>query len=273
MAGAGSDGTPATPLIVVVTGAAGNIGRKLRAHLTDRGGYELRLIDRDPAGDSAILQADLAVYDERWASCFEGADILVHLAVGPGWRKPWNGEMIANVDATLNVCLAAARHRLRRVVFASSIWAVAARRRDRGPIRAGLPDPGPNAYGATKLFGERIGKALADAFGISTVAVRIGACARDDTAPPLRGLWDDASWISARDVCRGLECAMRADVAGLAVVNLTSGHSPGRWSLEEARALIGYEPLDNFSTTRRARLRAAVGARLRRLGILPSGSA
>ncbi len=43
---------------VLITGAAGNLGAKLRRHLEGR--YRLRLLDRDPRGDPDIVPADLA---------------------------------------------------------------------------------------------------------------------------------------------------------------------------------------------------------------------
>ena len=53
-----------TPTILI-TGAAGNLGAKLRRHWQGR--YPLRLLDRDPRGDPAVVAADLANWDLAWA--------------------------------------------------------------------------------------------------------------------------------------------------------------------------------------------------------------
>ena len=45
------------PRTVLITGAAGNLGGKLRHHLEGR--YALRLLDIDPRGDATIFRLSL----------------------------------------------------------------------------------------------------------------------------------------------------------------------------------------------------------------------
>src|SRR5262245_19976200 len=49
---------------VLITGASGNLGTKLRNQLQGR--YELCLLDRNPRGDAAIRSADLSIWDVEW---------------------------------------------------------------------------------------------------------------------------------------------------------------------------------------------------------------
>ena len=232
--------------MVVVTGAAGNLGAKLCAYLRDRGGYELRLIDIDPRGDPDILAADLSRYEDHWTALFDGADIVVQLAADHRPWADWKSLTARNVDALLNVYLAAARHKVGKIVLASSLWAVAARWRDPLMIAAEEPDPGANAYGASKLFAERVARAFAAANGVATIALRIGCCLPGANRPSRLHAPDDQHWLSNRDMCRGVEAAIHTDVQGFAVVNLTSANPSRRWSLDEARELIGYVPLDRY---------------------------
>ena len=256
----------AVPLTVAITGAAGNIGGKLRSHLRMRGEYVLRLVDIDSRGDPEILCADLATYDERWSALFAGADAVVHLAANPDPTANWDKLLGPNIDAVLNVYLAAARHGAKRVVLASSVWAVASRFDDKEPILAGEPSPGSNAYGTTKLLAERIGKTFAQAHGISTVALRLGHCRSGSNEPsPASSEWLDACWISNADICHGLECAIRADVRGFVVVNLTSANPGSRWSLAEARERLGYKASDGYTPPPRAE---AVATTAKRRGVL-----
>jgi NAD+ dependent glucose-6-phosphate dehydrogenase len=241
------------PLTVAITGAAGNIGGKLSAHLRARGDYVLRLVDIDSHGDPEILSADLANYDERWSAMFAGADAVVHLAANPDPTASWDNLVRPNIDAVLNIYLAAARHGAKRVVLASSVWAVASRLDDNEPIPAGEPSPGSNAYGAAKMFAERVGRTFAEAHGISTVALRLGYCRPGANEPRSESpQWLDTCWISNADICRGLECAIRADVQGFVVANLTSANPGSRWSLVEARQRLGYEASDGFAPPQRA---------------------
>ncbi|MGZ3278187.1 MAG: NAD-dependent epimerase/dehydratase family protein [Caulobacteraceae bacterium] len=230
---------------VVITGAGGNVGAKLRAHLVARGGYDLRLLDIDSRGDPAIQQADLSVLDPAWSDRFEGADVVVHLAANGDAAAPWAALVGPNVDAVLNVYMAASRHRTPRVVFASSVWAMAGRPKDGALLTAGEPDPGGNAYGATKLFGERTAHAFWRSHRIATVVVRLGGCLPGDNPPAFAGdPWQEQCWISNRDTCRGIELAMTAETNGVTMVNLVSANPGARWSLYEAAAVLGYEPVD-----------------------------
>jgi nucleoside-diphosphate-sugar epimerase len=231
---------------IVITGAGGNVGSKLRAHLSALGGYDLRLLDIDPGGDPEILKADLSVLDPAWTDRFEGADAVVHLAANGNAAASWDALIAANVDTVLNVYLAAAMHRIPRVVFASSVWAMAGRPKDGAPLTAGEPDPGGNAYGASKMFGERTARAFWRSHGITTVILRLGGCRPGDNPPDLADdPWGEQCWISNRDMCRGLELALTAQTTGMAVANLTSANPGARWTLDEARTLLGYEPQDH----------------------------
>ncbi|MDP3660984.1 NAD(P)-dependent oxidoreductase [Phenylobacterium sp.] len=236
--------------VVVITGAAGGIGTQLRAHLEARGGYELRLLDIDPRGDPHIIQADLSLMDDRWIAQFEGADAVVHLAANPQPNATWDALIAPSVDAVLNVYLAAAHHKVGRVVLASSIWAMAARLADAGPIEAAAqPDPGANAYGASKLFAERVAYAMWRAHGVPTVALRIGGMRE---AADAIDVWGYGCWLSVRDGCQGLELAIRAPIEGVLVANLTSANAGSRWSLETTREALGFAPQDGVAASRNA---------------------
>ena len=55
---------------VVITGAGGNIGTKLRRHFEGLG-WTLKLLDAR-APDKAVQVADLSVWDDGWAGAFLG---------------------------------------------------------------------------------------------------------------------------------------------------------------------------------------------------------
>src|SRR5262249_21847996 len=100
---------------ILITGATGNIGGKLRRHFTGLGGFELRLLCNNPGGDPTVTTADLSLYDERWARMFEAADAVIHLAGDPSPRAEWPSIQRNNIDLTMNVFQAAVRHNARRV--------------------------------------------------------------------------------------------------------------------------------------------------------------
>jgi len=238
--------TPQTRRIAI-TGAAGNLGGRLRRHLASRPEWTLVLLDKDPRGDASILQADLADGDAAWSSVLEGVDTIVHLAANADASAPWSALTGPNIDSVLNLYAAAARAGVRRVILASSVWAMAGRTADDLPILAGDADPGTSAYGATKLFAERVAAAHAKSNGPSTIALRIGGCPPGDNPPLRKNAWEDQCWLSAGDFCRAVTAAIEAPHAGFAAVNLTSEIPNSRWSLAEAADLIGYAPADRFA--------------------------
>ena len=107
------------PRTVLITGACGNIGRKLRRAWADV--YDLVLIDRlDDPDDPEIITADLEILDDDWITHFHGVDTVVHLAANTDEHAPWDDLIGPNIDVLANVFHAAALAGVERVVFASS---------------------------------------------------------------------------------------------------------------------------------------------------------
>jgi NAD+ dependent glucose-6-phosphate dehydrogenase len=249
---------------VLITGAAGNLGSKLRRHLEGR--YELQLLDLDPRGDDAILRTDLGQWDDGWVNRFQGADAVVHLAADPMAHQTWPNLVGPNVDAVVHVFQAAVREGVRRVVYASSNHVMGGYHDDPQPARLTTdlaPRPGAryvvdgttrdsSAYGAAKLFGERLGKCYADVHGLTVLAVRIGWVRPGDNRardiPTERGDWFRLMWLSNRDYCQLMErCVVAAPVPRFAVVNGMSANTGMRWDLEHTRRVVGYEPQDDVT--------------------------
>jgi NAD+ dependent glucose-6-phosphate dehydrogenase len=248
---------------VLITGAAGNLGGKLRRHLEGR--YPLRLLDIDPRGDTGITHADLSRWDEGWLAAFKGVDVVAHLAADPTAQQIWQKLVAPNVDALVNVFLAAAESGVRRIVYASSNHVMGAYKDRPEPrlLTTDLP-PLPGAhyvvngeqrdstpYGSAKLFGERLGKSISEAHGLSVIAVRLGWVLpgenRPQDIPPERDAWFRLMWLSNRDYCQLMEKCITADEAvRFAVVNGMSANSGMRWDIEHTRRTLGYEPQDGL---------------------------
>jgi len=235
---------------VVITGAAGNIGGKLRRHFESLG-WELRLLDATDASDKAIRAADLAEWRDDWVAEFRDADAVIHLAANPSPRTSWASAQRLNFDLTLNVYEASARQGARRLVFASSNWVVAGHRFEDFPLTTEVEPYPVNPYGVSKLVGERLGRSYSDRWGLSVICFRIGYCQRGDNQPGAQmgwGLWGQRMWLSDRDLCQGFEKAVLAPAdLRFAVLNLMSRNEGMRWDLEATRKAIGYEPLDHFA--------------------------
>ncbi|MEZ4530907.1 MAG: NAD-dependent epimerase/dehydratase family protein [Thermomicrobiales bacterium] len=71
---------------VVLTGAAGVIGRAVREHLGDR--YEFVSITRKPTEFTNVI-GDISDFDAI-RPAFDGADAVVHLAASTALDSPWS---------------------------------------------------------------------------------------------------------------------------------------------------------------------------------------
>lgn len=234
---------------VLITGASGNIGRKLRAAW--EGFYDLVLIDKEPDADpdSDVIVADLAEFDEGWITHFHGVDTVIHLAANPNDSAAWEDLVGPNMDTLANVLNAAALASVERVIFASSNHAMGGYRDVPGvPITVDLPPKPDGPYGGTKLVGERIGKSLAKAFNVTFVALRIGWNQHGANHPStLPDDWSKSIWLSDGDMVRLFECAVEADLAEnqFVVVNGVSNNRGTRWDLTTAADLLGFTPQDD----------------------------
>jgi nucleoside-diphosphate-sugar epimerase len=232
---------------VAITGATGNLGAKLRRHFEGLG-WTLRLLDLSSGGDPKVHASDLAAWDEGWVRQLAGVDAVVLFAGQPSPAAPWDDIVKLNIDLTLNVFEAAARGKAKRLIFASSNWTMAGHRFAGGALTTDRAPYPINPYGASKLFGERLGRSYSERWGMSVICFRIGYCQRGEnrSGPHMNwGEWGQHMWLSDRDMAQGFEKAVTApDALRFAVLNLMSNNAGMRWDIESTRKAIGYVPLD-----------------------------
>ncbi len=223
---------------VLVTGAAGGIGRVLREGL--RGRYPLvRLSDVEPLGEAGpgeeVVRADITDMTATEAS-MAGIDCVVHLAAIPV-EGPWETVLRLNLIGCYHVFEAARRQGVRKVVFASSNHAVGYH-----PLERVLDvhvDPRPDSrYGVSKVYGEALGRMYADKYGVSVACMRIGSFR--EKPEDVRQL---STWISHRDTVHLVERCIEADYHFVVVYGV-SANTRSRWS-NAGVEWLGYHPRDN----------------------------
>ena len=237
-------------LRVAVTGSDGLIGGILRGGLAkDR--FAPRWLTRKDA-DLADLPA--------LGRAFAGMEAVVHLAATPDVEASWDEVLPPNVIGAYHAYEAARRSGVRRFVFASSNHAVGGYMYDDrrfldpdDPAQVGSDAPvrPDSLYGASKVWGEALGRYYAEFHGMSVVCLRIGAVRPNDRPPDPAGRREPPAvaervprmWLSQRDCVSLIEAALTAEVA-FAIVNGVSDNA-GRWfSLDEGRYLLGWTPED-----------------------------
>jgi NAD+ dependent glucose-6-phosphate dehydrogenase len=236
------------PRTVLITGAGGNIGRKLRSAWADV--YDLVLIDRVAREDDTdIIMANLEVLDDDWITHFHGVDTVVHLAANTDEFAPWDDLIGPNLDVLANVFHAAALAGVERVVFASSNHVMGERRNsDLGPIDVDSEPMPDGPYAVTKLVGERFGRSLARAFDMTFIALRLGHVQEGPNKPDtLPDQWAREMWLSNADLVRLFDCAVEAEIEdrSFVLVNGMSRNHGMRWDLSEAAELLSFLPVDD----------------------------
>ena len=165
----------------LVTGGAGFIGSHLCDALVARG-EGVRVLDDLSSGREENLAASRdrielvrgsVVAAAAVARAMEGATILFHLAAIPSVPRSFTEPELChavNATATLNVVVAAARARVRRLVFASSCAVYG----DGGdaPVTEERPPAPKSPYAAQKLLGEHYLREYGASHGPETVALR-----------------------------------------------------------------------------------------------------
>ena len=235
---------------ILVTGATGNLGAKAMRALAAVPNLAVLGMDRrvqSTAVDGAqkTVVADLERYDAAWARHFEGVACVLHLAADPKPVSGWDSVLRLNVDVSLNVLRAAEEAAVERVVFASSNWVFGGYRFTQDRLTSELPPRPVNPYGASKVFIERSGRALAARTPIAFLALRIGYCQPGDNRPGPHmafGRWGQEMWLGNRDWAQAVVKAATAPFSGFATLNVVSRNTGMRWDLEEARTAIGYDP-------------------------------
>ena len=228
---------PAARPRVLLTGAAGDVGTRLRPMLLEAYGA-LRLSDlREPAAPlrpgETFVRADLAD-PAQLGPAVEGIDAIVHLGGHPV-EGPWETILSANIVGTQALYEAARRAGVRRIVFASSNHAVGFYRRGRRIDHAVPPRP-DTRYGVSKAFGEALGALYADKHGIGVFNIRIGNVA--DAPVDRRRL---AIWISPADLMQLVRIGLEHPDVRYEIVYGASDNARAWWDNRRAHEL-GYRP-------------------------------
>lgn len=221
---------------VLLTGAAGDVGSRVRPMLRDR--YDrVILSDRDEIADLAPNEAFRAARledAEAVARAVAGVDAVVHLG-GQPTDAPWDVVGPSNIDGFHTLMTAAHAAGVQRCVFASSNHAIGMYSRQRR-IGAGDPPRPDGLYGLSKAFGEALCALYADKHGMRCLSIRIGNVS--DRPADLRRL---SIWIHPEDLFQLIVIGIEHPELHNAVVFGASDNARSWWDNGPAFAL-GYRP-------------------------------
>jgi uronate dehydrogenase len=247
---------------VVITGAAGVIGRVLRAEFA--GSYSLRTVDQLPASGIDLVANVRKL--ELMQRAFEGAAAVIELAASSSAGTSWERVRENNMAATVTTLEAARRAGVPRVVLASSNHVTGMHERDEPyvsvlagrydgldpralpRIRADWPVRPDGFYAVGKCAAEAAGRYYAEEFGLSVICLRIGTVNREDRP---RNPREFSTLLTYQDLAQlARRCLEAPPDLGFAVFYGVSRNTWRIWDIEDAASAIGYEPVDDAESFR-----------------------
>ena len=237
----------ASPLVfpkLLLTGAAGQLGRELRPRLKAYCDV-LRVSDQNDLGVAAVGEevqtADLAIASDM-QRLLKDVNAVVHLG-GVSTEQPWAPILASNIVGMVNLYEAARLQGTKRIVFASSNHVTGFYRQDE-VIDNKMPPKPDGFYGLSKAFGEDVAELYWARWGIETVSIRIGSAL---PAPKDRRML--STWISLDDLERLVVSALTAPIVGHTIIFGMSDNQSSWWDNTHAKH-IGYRALDSSDVFR-----------------------
>lgn len=224
---------------ILLTGAAGLLGRQLRAALAPKVSL-LRSTDiasmSDPAANEELVQADLA--DPAVAAeLVRGIDAVVHFG-GISTEADFDRICSVNIAGFHSLYEAARQAGVKRIVFSSSVHTVGFHEQT-ALIDAAAPYRPDSYYGVSKVFGEMLAQLYWDKHGLETVSLRIGSCV--ERPNDRRHL---LTWLSFADMIQLVERSLTVPRVGHMISYATSNNRASFWDNRLA-APLGYRPQDS----------------------------
>ena len=225
---------------VALSGAGGQVGSMLRPRLLERG-VKLRSAGGTrpltPVSDTEeVTHGDL--HDPRVVDrMLEGIDVLIHLA-GTSVERPLPEIIENNLRALHEVYEGVRRHRVKRIVFASSNHAFGMHSVD-DKLSIDAPFRPDGFYGLSKAWGEDMTRMYWDKHGIEGISVRIGSTLERPTE--FRHL---STWLGYEDATQLMMRCIEAREVGYVAVWGVSNNTRSYWDNSVAER-IGYRPTQN----------------------------
>jgi nucleoside-diphosphate-sugar epimerase len=167
---------------VLVTGITGYVGKALSLHLRSAGWQIRGAVRREPSPGHPAVSADLDVVtipainaDTDWTAALTGIDAVIHLAarthvLHENHNNPLEIYRLINVEGTAHLARSAAKARVKRFIYLSSVKVNGEGREEPYSER---DDPAPeDAYGISKWEAEQILHSISAETGMEVVILR-----------------------------------------------------------------------------------------------------
>lgn len=235
---------------ILITGAAGNIGKALTKHLSTN--HNLILVDRSLNGFPERLKGDIHKVETdltektAWTGLLNEIDYVIHLAANPNAFADFDDLWESNFIIPKYLFEHAANAlNIKRIIFASSVHAVDGYPAGEEIKVTDVPRP-DGYYGISKLYIESLANYFAYQRGVKSIGIRIGNYILSEDEVSEKDLIGLADIITERDFNHLIDCCLTADIGEpTMIVNGVSNNTFKRLEISTLKGLIGYNPQDN----------------------------
>ncbi len=235
---------------ILLTGAAGNLGKVLRESLSVHCEH-LRISDKDEMTEvrpnEEAIRCDLADADAAMELTGD-VDMVVHMG-GQSLEGSWESVLNSNIIGFYNTFEGCRKNGVKRLIWGSSNHAIGFYPRTQVIDASVYPRPDTN-YGVSKVFGEAVAQYYWDKYHFESVSIRIGSCFPE---PLDRRML--ATWLSYRDCQHLIDRCLISPRVEHTIVYGVSDNNEKLWDNTMASHL-GYRPQDNAEDYR-AKVEAA----------------
>lgn len=229
---------------LLLTGAAGNLGRHLRTEIAPFAAH-LRISDVKDMGPAApneeIIQGDVADAS-LMMDLTRDVDMVIHLG-GQSVEGTWENVLNSNIVGFYNMYEGCRKNGVKRLIWGSSNHAIGFYPREQVIDASVIPRPDTN-YGVSKVFGEALAQYYWDKYTFETVSIRIGSCF---PKPLDRRML--TTWLSYPDLTHLIERCLIAPRVAHTIIYGVSDNNMKLWDNHMA-AHIGFRPKDNAEVHR-----------------------
>ena len=224
---------------IVLTGAGGRLGSYLREPISKLCKNLVSTDIKKNIGplyeNEKFIQADLSNFDEI-NPIIENATMVCHFGAIVD-ELPFDKLLGPNYVGSYNIWESSRRHKVKRVIYSSSMHAVGMYPKTM-TLKTDTPHRPDSFYGLAKCFTEDLAKMYFEKNKIEAVCLRIASCAPVNNARSL------SSWLSYNDLIKLVIKSIDTPYTGYTVIYGISNND--RKNVDNSNAShIGYIPEDN----------------------------
>jgi nucleoside-diphosphate-sugar epimerase len=233
---------------IFVTGSSGYIGKAFLSNACSK--YSVKAFGRTPFGNGfEFVKGDVRNAEEVFRAT-QDVEIIMHLAaITPDIKNINDRDFFeTNVLGTLNVLEAAARNKIKKIIYCSSVCAVGFGNGISPVKETDLCYPSDGMYGYSKYISERLCEAYATRYGMRIICLRLATVVPQHQFAlppnPVPPCW--LAFVHIDDVLQALYLAVENESVSFDRFHIAPDRPHSRFDTSKAKSILGFNPVCNF---------------------------